>query len=289
EGLAEVAAPGTVARLIGLRDDEGTRGVLRLAGVRELTSGVGILTNAEKPTGWVWSRVAGDVMDLALLGTAMTNEDAKRDRVAAATAAVVGVTALDLFCSDQLSRVGATPNGRASHNGEEGIVRVRAITINRTPDEAYQYWRDFSKLPSFMRNLRSVEILDNRRSRWSVDGPAGAPVEWEAEITEDRPNELIAWRTLPGAVVQHSGRVTFKPAPGDRGVEVRVVLDYLPPAGPAGSTFAALFGREPKQELQEALRSFKQVLETGHTTISEGSLGGLQFPQYPAQPLQQAA
>jgi uncharacterized membrane protein len=166
---------------------------------------------------------------------------------------------------------------------------VRAITINRTPDEAYQYWRDFSKLPSFMRHLRSVEVLDNQRSRWSVDGPGGVAVEWEAEITEDRPNELIAWRTLPGAMVQHSGRVTFKPAPGDRGVEVRVVLEYQPPAGPAGSTFAALFGKEPKQELQEALRSFKQVLETGQTTVSEGSLGGLQFPQYPAQPLQNAA
>lgn len=271
-GLAEVAAPGAVARLIGIRDDDANRNVLRMMGVREMASGLGILTQSQ-PTGWVWSRVAGDVLDLTLLGSAMNSEDSERDRVAATAAAVVGVTALDLFCGDQLSRVGSTTNGHRAAG--EAIRRVRAITVNRSPEETYRFWRDFTNFPRFMQHLQSVELLDDTRSRWRTEAPAGRSVEWEAEITEDRPNELIAWRTLPGSDVRHSGCVRFQPAPGGRGTEVRIEMEYQPPGGAVGSTIAALFGKEPKQQLQDDLRRFKQVLETGVVVQSSASLGGL--------------
>jgi len=280
-GLAELAAPGSVARLIGVPDNEQTRGTLRLLGLREMTSGIGILTQP-RPAGWVWSRVAGDVMDLSLLGSALTTGDARKDRVAAATAAVAGVTALDLLCSDQLSRMGSERQ-YSQHEPHDGILRVRAVTIRRSPEEIYRYWRDFRNLPRFMRNLQSVEPLGDNRSHWRTRGPVGSQIEWDAELTEDLPNQLIAWQSLPGAMVENSGRVTFQAAPGDRGTEVRVELRYTPPAGMLGAKVAQIFGKEPKQQLQEDLRAFKQVLETGEIACSEGSLGGLQFPQAPAQ------
>jgi uncharacterized membrane protein len=281
-GLAEIAAPGSVARLIGVPDTEQNRGTLRMLGLREMTSGIGILSQSH-PTGWVWSRVAGDVMDLSLLSSAMNSEDAQKTRVAAATAAVAGVTALDLLCSDQLSRMGSEPQ-HSQHEPHDGILRVRAITVRRSPEEVYRYWRDFSNLPRFMRHLQSVKPLDGNRSHWITKGPAGTLVEWDAEVTEDVPNQLIAWQSLPGSLVENSGRVLFQAAPGDRGTEVRVELRYTPPAGMLGAKVAQIFGKEPKQQLQDDLRVFKQVLETGEMAISEGSLGGLQFPQAPAQP-----
>lgn len=281
-GLAELAAPASVARLIGVPDTEQNRSTLRMLGLREMTSGIGILSQAH-PTGWVWSRVAGDVMDLSFLGSAMNAENAQKNRLTAATVAVAGVTALDLLCSDQLSRMGSAPQ-YSQHEPHEGVLRVRAITVRRSPEDVYRYWRDFSNLPRFMRNLQAVEPLGGNRSHWVTKGPAGTSVEWDAELTEDVPNELIAWQSLPGAAVENSGRVLFQAAPGDRGTEVRVELRYSPPAGALGVKVAQLFGKEPKQQLQDDLRAFKQMLETGEIACSEGSLGGLQFPQAPAQP-----
>lgn len=281
-GLAQITAPRSVARLIGVSDDESNSGLMRMIGLREITSGIGILTQAH-PTGWVWSRVAGDVMDLSLLGSAMTSENTRKDRAAAATAAVAGVTALDLLCSDQLSRMGTEPEN-AQHIPHDGILRVRAITVRRPVEEVYSFWRNFTNLPRFMRNLQSVEPREGNRSHWVTKGPAGTAVAWDAETTEDIPNQLIAWQSLPGSMVENSGRVLFQAAPGDRGTEVRVELRYKPPAGALGAMVAQIFGKEPKQQLQDDLRTFKQILETGEMVISEGSLGGLQFPQAPARP-----
>jgi hypothetical protein len=102
-GLTEVVAHRRLAEMIGVRDHPV---LLPLLGVREILSGIGILSEG-RPTGWLWSRVAGDAMDLALLGAALMSPDARRERVAAATAAVAGVTALDVLCSAQLSAAAA--------------------------------------------------------------------------------------------------------------------------------------------------------------------------------------
>ena len=280
-GLAQLAAPASVARLIGVTDDEQNCRVLQAVGLRELGSGIGILAQP-RPSGWVWTRVAGDVVNLALLGTALTSERSRGGRLAAATVAVAGVTVVDALCAQRLSeRTEPRPRQREGALArwvgieEDRAVRVRkSITIGKPQEEVYRFWRDLQNLPRFMSHLDSVEVIDERRSRWTAKAPFGRRVSWEADIIEDKPNERLAWRSLEGADVPNSGSVTFERAPGGRGTVVRVELRYEPPAGIIGATFAKLFGREPGQEVQEDLRVLKQVMETGEVTRSDDSVSG---------------
>ena len=165
-----------------------------------------------------------------LLCAALNSDDSDRTKVGMATAAVIGVTALDVLNAQQLS-----------NQSSEGIVRVKSITINRKPEEFYHFWRNFENLSRFMNHLESVHVMDERRSHWVAKAPAGMKVEWDAEITEDRPNELIAWRSLEGADVENSGSVRFAPAPG----------------GAIGAGIAKLFGEEPEQQIKGDLRRDK--------------------------------
>jgi uncharacterized membrane protein len=276
-GLAQVAAPGAVARLIGVPGDDKTRSLMRGLGLREMTAGVGILTRPA-PAGWLWARVAGDAMDLALLGAALSSNKARWGRVAAATAAVVGVTALDLLSAVQLGRRGGVARG---YKEDRGMHVKKAITVNRSPEEVYRFWHDFKNLPRFMDHLESVQVTGDRRSHWKAKAPAGRTVEWDAEMVEDRPNELIAWRSLEGADVDNSGSVRFVPAPGDRGTEVHVELRYDPPGGAIGATIAKLFGEEPAQQVNADLRRFKQVMELGEVVQSDATVHGRSHPAQP--------
>lgn len=150
----------------------------------------------------------------------------------------------------------------------------KSLTIERPAEDLYNFWRDFTKLPRFMKHLESVNVSGDRRSHWVAHGPAGANVEWDAEITEDRPNELIAWRSLPGADVANSGSVRFEPATGGRGTVVRVSLDYTPPAGALGAAVAKLFGEEPRQQVEGDLRRFKNIMEAGEIPTTTGQSEG---------------
>lgn len=284
-GLAQIAAPRAVARLIGVNDDDETRNTMFAVGLREITSGVGILSRP-RPAGWVWTRVGGDLMDLALLGKAMSADDSDRNRVAAATAAVVGVILLDVMTGQQLSKGG---NGSSTVSRTTrptlrigGPVHVKAaITLKRPRNEVYGFWHNFENLPRFMAHLESVQVLDERRSRWKAKAPVGSTVEWEAEIIEDRPNELIAWRSLPDSTVPNTGSVQFRDAPGGRGTEVLVELRYQPPGGKIGALIAKLFGEEPEQQVKGDLRRFKQVMEIGEIVHSDASI---HRGPHPAQP-----
>ena len=276
-GLAEIGAPGLVARLIGVNDDDATKKTLFALGLREITSGIGILTGTQ-PTGWTWSRVGGDLMDLALLGKAMSSDDSNRTRVAAATAAVLGVTALDYITSRQLGEGNGSEEGRRR---SRGIDVVETITINRPRSEVYAFWHNFENFPRFMAHLESVQTIDDRHSHWKARAPAGATVEWDAETTEDRPSELIAWRALPESDVPNSGRVRFRDAPGDRGTEVIVELQYQPPGGKVAALIAKLFGEEPGQQVKSDLRRLKQFLEIGEIVHSDASI---HRGMHPAQP-----
>ncbi len=139
-------------------------------------------------------------------------------------------------------------------------------------------------LPAFMSHLEAVAVLDDRHSHWTVRGPAGRLVEWDTEITDDRPNAQIAWRSLPGANVPNSGQVRFLPAPGGRGTEVRVEMQYAPPGGELGATIARLFGQEPRQQVRADLRKLNQVLEAGEVIRSSATIVGTHLFQRPAQP-----
>jgi uncharacterized membrane protein len=273
-GAVQVAAPRAFARAIGYRGD-GTGTVLtRVVGLRELVVGVGLLSQP-RPAVWQWARVAGDVMDLTLLSLGLTSRTHGRERLAAAVAAVGGITIADLLTARELDR---------------GTIEfAKAITINRSPAEVYQFWRDFRNFPTFMTHLESVAVIDDRLSHWTARGPAGRTFEWDAEIVDERPNELIAWRSLPGAEVDNSGTVRFQPGPRGRGTEVRVEIVYEPPAGELGATIARLFGREPTQQVQADLRKVKQVLETGEVLLSEATLDAALLLQRPAQPPRELA
>jgi uncharacterized membrane protein len=292
-GLAELAAPSTVAQLAGIPDDDRNRRVLQGAGLREIVHGVGILSRP-KPAGWVWSRVAGDAMDLALLGAAFTSDRTDKNRLAAATAAVVGVTVLDVLCAQRLSNVAADGGGTAAQGGllarlaplpllGRSVHVTKAITIQKPAEEIYRFWRDVKNLPRFMYYLEEVRPIDNRRSHWVAKAPLGRRVEWDSEVIEDVPNRKIAWRSLERADVPNSGVVTFEPAPGGRGTVVRVELQYEPPGGIIGATFAKLLGREPGQEVGEDLRRLKQILEIGEVVESEATIKGWGPAQPPAE------
>jgi uncharacterized membrane protein len=146
-----------------------------------------------------------------------------------------------------------------------------ATTINASPDAVYAAWRDLTLLPKFMYHLEAVTSLDDRRSHWVAKAPAGTTVEWDAEITDDVPGERIAWRSVEESSVENSGIVELVPAPGGRGTEVRVTIDYTPPGGALGSAVAKLFGEEPAQQVSDDLRRFKQLAETGEIALSDGA------------------
>ncbi|HET9479265.1 MAG TPA: SRPBCC family protein [Pyrinomonadaceae bacterium] len=269
-GLAELLAPQAIAKISGVSNKHTS--LIRLYGLRELASGITIFTQKKPATG-VWSRVAGDALDLASLGMAFTAPDAKRGRVAFATANVLAVTALDLMCATQLS------------NGTHGVHAQASCIVNRAPEEVYQFWRHFENLPRFMKHLESVEDLGDGRSHWTAKGPAGTTVEWDAMIVADVHGEVITWRSLEDSDVDNAGAVRFERAAGNRGTIVKVNIQYNPPAGVLGATVAKLFGEEPEQQLDDDLRRFKQVLEVGEVVVSDATLMGTgYFQQRPARP-----
>jgi uncharacterized membrane protein len=248
-GLIGVAAPRGLSRLIGTRGKYS--GLLRILG-HERSPAVSVSFRSAGPPVPL-GRVGGDAIDLALLGAAFASPRTKRGRLTAATAAVAGVTALDVICSRELGR-------RSSATAAGGAMRVaQAVTINRSPEELYKFWRNFQNLPRFMKHLESVEVgratrqkgsgvreevTEDKYSHWIAKAPAGMTVEWGAEIIEDRPNEMIAWRSLEGADVDHMGSVRFERAPGRRGTIVQARLQYSPPAGVIGAGIAKLFGED---------------------------------------------
>ena len=157
----------------------------------------------------------------------------------------------------------------ASVSAQRGVKVVKAVTINRPAEELYRFWRDFETLPRFMKHLESVKCEGNR-SHWVARGPGGFKIAWDAEIINEKPGTLIAWRSLEGSQVSTAGSVHFSKAPGDRGTEVRVTLKYDPPAGKLGTLIAKLFGAEPAQQIQEDLRRFKQLTEAGEVPTTKG-------------------
>jgi uncharacterized membrane protein len=257
-GLAEIVAPQTVAQMIGVQPHPV---LLRLLGVREVVSGVGLLTQPEAQ-GWRWARVAGDALDLALLGGSAVQEGSDRRRIARAAMAVIGVTAVDVAA-------GVRSRARTAKADRAGLHAV--VTIDRSPEECYLAWLDLEILARVMSLVTSIQSTGENRTRWTAEGLNGEPFEWESEYTERTPNERIAWRTLPGSKFQSSGRVTFEPAPGNRGTIVRFEVNLEGGHGLAGR----LFG---KVKVRKDLHRFKQLLETGTIPTTDGQPAGPRSP-----------
>jgi uncharacterized membrane protein len=275
-GLAELLMPRAVARICG---GEGKHtGLIRLYGLREIAAGLMIFSSS-KPVAGVWARVAGDAMDLATLAAAFGNPRTSKPGVLFATANVLGATAVDIMCAQQLS----IETGGMT---EDGAIRFkRSVSINRPAEELYRYWRDFTNLPRFMFHLQSVTETGPGTSHWVTKAPAGQQVEWDSEIVDDRRNEAIAWRSTGGDVF-NAGTVEFEPKPGGRGTIVRVDMQYYARGGVAGTAVAMLFNQAPEQQVADDLRRLKQLIETGEIVRSDGSPEGTgQVMQRPAQPM----
>ncbi|MEP6535212.1 MAG: SRPBCC family protein [Bryobacteraceae bacterium] len=146
---------------------------------------------------------------------------------------------------------------------ELGIRVDEIVRINKPVTEVYSFWRTLENLPRFMSHLESVKIVDGRRSHWIAIGPAGLKVEWDAEIINDVENRLIGWRSLEGSEVDNAGSVSFRSLPAGKGTEVKVSLQYNPPAGELGAAIAALFGQDPRKQVRSDLKEFKQLMERG--------------------------
>ena len=282
-GVPMLARTDEVAAFAGVDDDAASRPVIQAVGVRELVAAVLLLVGPQRS---VWFRVAGDGVDLALLGSALADRSGERERrVRAATAVVAALTAVDLYAALRAQRDQHGP-------GRPGPLRLQAtVTVNKSAEEAFAFWRDLTNLPRFMGHLESVTPAaeGDRRSHWVAKAPLGRTVSWDAEITSEDPGQRLAWRSLPGSRIDNSGTVHFATAPGDRGTEVKVVLHYDVPGGRLGRAVAKLLGEEPVQQVRDDLRRFKQVIETGDLVRSDGLPRGTeakkQGVQRPAQPL----
>jgi uncharacterized membrane protein len=280
-GLSEIVAPGKVAAAAGLDETGRSRAVIRALGLRECAHAAALLFGSSK---LVWTRVAGDVLDVSLLGAALTKSDhgRRRRRGTASAVALAGVAAADLYAALRTTR-----NGGRHANGSSHRSLRAAVTVRRPPEDVYRFWRNLENLPSFMYHLRSVTDSDDR-SHWVANAPVGRSVEWDARITEDEPNTRIVWQSLPGSSVEHGGSVEFTPSPDSRSTEVRVTISYRLPGGVTGKAVATAFGVSPEQQVSDDLRRFKQILETGQVMRSDGSPQGTaanrQMHQRPAHP-----
>jgi uncharacterized membrane protein len=156
----------------------------------------------------------------------------------------------------------------------KGVRVEKSVTINASPEQLYGFWRNFENLPRFMDHLESVKVQDEKRSHWVAKGPVGLDAEWDAEIINEIPNELIGWRSVEGSRVDNAGSVHFNKAVGARGTEVKVVLRYDPPGGKFGALVSKILGEDPDHQVQEDLRRLKQLIETGEIATIAGQPTG---------------
>lgn len=150
----------------------------------------------------------------------------------------------------------------------------RAYTIMRPRHELYAYWRNFENLPEFMEHLESVTVTGDGRSHWVTKAPVGKPLSWDAELTEDIEDRVIAWRSIPGSAVENSGQVQFSDAADGRGTMVRARIVYSAPGGKTAEQISRFFGESASQQLRDDLRRFKQAMETGETPTIKGQPHG---------------
>jgi uncharacterized membrane protein len=264
-GVGELAWPRSLAKLIGVDPDGATPVLMRLLGAREILAGASVLLQPQKPAP-LWARVAGDIVDLGLLGLAAGTKRTSGARVAGAVAAVAGVMALDVIAARRAQKAFEAAN--------EPIIF--SVTINKPPREVYDFYRKLERLPMFMDWLESVTETTEHRSHWVAKLPLGT-VEWDAVIVEDTPGECIAWEALD-STIETEGRVTFAQAPGRNMTEVRVEMK-LGFTGMKPSILLAKYFAKP--QIKGDLRRLKQVIETGEVLMSDASQ---HTKPHPAQP-----
>jgi len=149
----------------------------------------------------------------------------------------------------------------------------RTVTINKSRQELYAEWRDFTRFPRFMANVQKIEKVNETRSRWTIEAPLGSTVEVVTRITDDQPGQAIAWESEPDSQIETRGRVEFRDAGPGRGSFVELTISYKAPGGAVGKAFAKLFQKEPGIQARRDLRRFKQLMETGEVSVNASPSG----------------
>lgn len=167
-------------------------------------------------------------------------------------------------------------NSATAIPAQAGVKVEHSVTIMRSPEDLYGFWRDFDNLPRAMRHVHDIEVIDRNRSKWTAAGHMGVKLQWEAEVYNDEENRLIAWRSLPGSQLDTAGSVHFESLGPDRGTEVRVSMKYNPPGGKIADTLAWFFGQSLEQQVVEDMRRFKCMMEAGDVISTEGQPSGRQ-------------
>ena len=162
-----------------------------------------------------------------------------------------------------------------AHTRINAVEIKKSLTIYKYRHDVYNFWRHLENLPRFMRHLSEVKQLDNKRSHWVAKDPTGRiHFEWDAEITIEDENKLIAWHSLPGSEIENAGEVWFEEAPGGRGTEVHVNIYYWPPMGAIGKGIAGFINPALAQMVKEDIRQFKSIMESGEIPTIEGQPQG---------------
>jgi len=215
-----------------------------------------------------WASIIGGG---ALIGFALSKRTPAMSVLAALGADLVyfGVNGHSLLCSKLFARNGGSRGASASIGYKEGIRVDNSIVIEQPRERVYAFWRKLENLPRVMRHLQKVTDIGGDRSHWVAQGPGGKMVEWDAEIINDEPNELIGWRSLPGSEISSAGSVHFNSARGGSGTRLTVELQYDPPGGVVGATVAKLLGADPADQIPEDLKRFKQWIENTNTLSSD--------------------
>jgi len=158
-------------------------------------------------------------------------------------------------------------NSRVGVKAQHGLKVEKTVTVSRNRDDVWSFWRNLENLPRIMTHLVSVRQSSDSVSHWVAKGPLGTMLEWDAEIINENPGEMLAWRSLPGSEVDTAGSVHFESTFDGQGTVIRVSMKYDPPGGKAGHAIAALLGEDLGQELQDDLKRFKETLEAGGPAV----------------------
>ncbi|MGA6925366.1 MAG: SRPBCC family protein [Desulfosarcina sp.] len=211
----------------------------------------------------------------ALLGAPLAIYGLSRATMGGLALTVVGGMLLHRGTSGYCPLYALSDGDRRPAQKESSVQIVEVMTIGRSRHDVYEAWRDLEKLPRFMHHIESVRRVDNRHSHWTAHLPIGmGTLSWEAEIKQERPDERIVWASLPDADIQNAGCVIFKDAPGERGTEIKVNINYRPPAGPLGRAAAALANPAFSKMIRNDIRRFKALMETGEIPTTEGQPTG---------------
>lgn len=157
----------------------------------------------------------------------------------------------------------AAEPGAVAEAEADGTRVEASVTVERSPDELYAFWRDFTNAPRFMHRIVRVDVLEGgQRSRWTAEGLRGQTIEWISELTDDQPGRRIAWATLPGSDLPNRGFVEFTRGARPGETIVRHAVEFEPPGGIVGQAIASALHELPQQMVRDDLRRFKQLMET---------------------------